>query len=125
MNTTGFRPTPPLLVIARAVHDEELARLVLDSLYEAGFRVVPLRRSYPVAAADEPDEPEEPRYQEAALMREGQIASRQLIEAAADFDRIADPANPVPFVAADFVAWLLPEVRGSPERKWLEARRMG
>ena len=108
MKFTVNRLPSALYVIARAIHDPEAAERALEDLRTAGWRLVPGRAP-------------SPRTNENALpvLQEGQLTTRQLIDAANEFDQLDEDL----FSAADFVAWLVPDVRGSPEQLWLERRR--
>jgi len=79
---------------------------VLDALTSKGYRIVPLRR---LLFDNRP-----------AVIEDGLITSRVLIQAANEFDSI-EPGQA--YGATDFVAWLMVEVRGTPEAdKWPDRR---
>lgn len=107
--STLTRLPSALYVIARITHDQEMAEQVLTALHDVGWRLVPFRSPSLTTESSLPP------------LVEGQISSRQLIAAAASFDEIDEDL----FSAADFVSWLVPEIRNSPEAQWLEKRRLG
>lgn len=115
MTTSGMRRTTPARVIERTLAATEgtsppvIAQVIVNELQNTGWRLVPFRGPASM----------ENRSRVLALT-EGKMTSRNLIEAAAEFDEITDDDL---YSAADFVAWLIPEVRGTPEWSWLERRR--
>jgi hypothetical protein len=117
MGESGIRRRAPANLVFEVVLRErstpignaELSRAILAALDGAGWALVPRRR--PMVSD---------KRQRMLGVYEGQITSRNLIEAAAEFETISDGEI---FAATDFVAWFLPEVKGSPEHKWLERLR--
>jgi hypothetical protein len=87
-------------VLHGALNNPELVADVLEALSAAHYRIVPSR----------PAQFENPML----VVREGAIGSRTLIEAAALFDQISEGEL---FSAAEFIAWFLPEIEGTPESK--------
>lgn len=115
MKETSLRRTKPVRVVEKALASTngtthaELAHAVLAAIHEAGWAVVPVRNPMNMTSR-----------QRVIVFHEGTLTSRNLIEAAAEFDEFSDDER---YAASDFVAWLLPEVKGTPEWLWLERRR--
>jgi hypothetical protein len=95
-------------VLAGALHNAELVEDVLDALTAADLRIILARR--PMAHAGF----------RTLSAREGQITSRTLIDAAAEYDEASDGTDTS---AAEFVAWFLIEVEDCVEHKWLAEQR--
>jgi hypothetical protein len=114
MTSISARRTPtPLSLAYRALREQppesshhELAEAVLGRLLD-DFRLVPRR---PVVLFDH-----------TPLVSEGEITSRDIIIMALAFDEISGDER---WTASDFAAWMVAEIRGSPEQRWLEQRRL-
>lgn len=93
----------PSTVLLNVLNSPELVEDVLDAIHAHGWRIVLAR----AARFDHP----------AIAMVDGKITARQLIEAAAVFDEISGDER---YSAAEFIAWLLPEIGGAAERAWVK-----
>jgi hypothetical protein len=90
-------------------HHASAARQALEA---EGYHIVPLR---------EPKETVTDSSHHNFVVADGQIRMSILATAAAEFDLFADGES---YTASDFVAWLAPNIEGTPERRaFLRARQ--